>query len=148
MAVRCWHQDLTQRPNMTEVVRFLRKLLMVPLSMEADLRDFFEVCKTQGRDGQGEKAQEFADELDEVRHAERRNVHSSHHKSRHLTTLVFPRKNGTSTCGTRKSCVVTLSSFRPRSCSRKNLSNWRLTPLTRVVTRVCSKRPSRVVLLW
>ena len=55
---------------MTEVVGLLRELLTSSLSMEADLRDFLEVCKTQGRDGQGGRAQEFVDELDEVRHTE------------------------------------------------------------------------------
>ena len=62
--------------------------------MEAALYDFFEAYKSQGRDGRREKAQEFANELDEVRHVERHNGNSSHHKSRHLTTQVFPRKNG------------------------------------------------------
>ena len=38
------------------------------LSMEAALYDFFEAYKSQGRDGQAERAQEFANELDEVRH--------------------------------------------------------------------------------
>ena len=78
---------------MKEVVGLLRKILAPPLSMEADLFDFFGAYKTRGRDGQREKAQEFADELDEVRHAERHNIYSSHHESRHLTTRVFARKN-------------------------------------------------------
>ena len=148
MTVRCWHQDPAQRPNMTEVAGFLRELSLSPFFMEAGLRDFFETCKIQGRDGRGEKAREFVDELDEVRHAERHNVNSSHHKSRYLTTQLFHRKNGNNICGTCKSCAVLLTFFRPRSCSRKNPSNWRLLPLTRVVTRVCSRGPSRVVLLW
>ena len=67
MTVRCWDQDPTQRPNMTEVVKLLRKMLRLSLSMEGDLDEFFEACKSQGRDGQGERAQEFADDLDEVR---------------------------------------------------------------------------------
>ena len=94
MTVRCWHQDPTQRPKMTEVIGLLSELLMSSLSMEGDLRDFFKVCETEGRDGQGEKAREFADELDEVCYAERQNINPSHHKSRHLTTQVFSRKNG------------------------------------------------------
>lgn len=47
---------------------------MSSLSMEAHLHDFFEVCKSQGKDGQQEKAQEFADELDEVRYAGRHHL--------------------------------------------------------------------------
>ena len=79
---------------MTEVVGLLRELQMSSLFMEADLRDFLEVCKTRGMDGQGEKARKFADKLDEVRHIVRHNVNSSHHRSRHLTTRIFLRKNG------------------------------------------------------
>ena len=94
MTVRCWHQDPAQRPNIKEVIGLLRELLASSLSIEADLHGFFEVCKARGRDGQGEKAREFADELDEVRHAERHSINSSHRKSRHLTTQVFTRKYG------------------------------------------------------
>ena len=79
---------------MTEMIGLLRELLVYSLSMEADLRGFSEVCKTQGRDGQGEKAREFTAELDEVRHAERRDVNSSHCASRHSTIQTFSRKNG------------------------------------------------------
>ena len=122
MTVRCWHEDPAQRPSITEVAGFLRKLSASPVSMDTDLRNFFEACKTQSRDGQEETAQGFADELDEVRHAERHNVNSSHHKSRHLATQVFPGKNGSNTCGTCKSCVVFLTFFRPRFHSRKNPS--------------------------
>lgn len=78
---------------MTEVLELLCEMVVSSLSMEAGLRDFFEVCKTQGKDGRGEKAQGFADELDEVRHTEMHITNSSHHKSRHLTTQVFARKN-------------------------------------------------------
>ena len=74
MILRCLHKDPVQRPNMSEVVGLLRELLMSSISREADLRDFLEICKTRGRDGQGEKAQEFADELDMVRHTERHNI--------------------------------------------------------------------------
>ena len=148
MTVRCWHQDPAQRPSITEVTGFLRELSVSAMSMEANLLDFFEVCKTSGRDGQREKAQEFVDELDEVRHVERRNVRSSHHKSRHSTTQVFPRKNGSNICGTCKSYVALLTFFRPRSCSRKNPSIRSLFPLTRAVTRVCSRRPSTSALSW
>ena len=70
MTCRCWHQDPAQRPNITEVAGLLRELSLSPLSMEADLLNFFQVCKTQSRDHR-ERAQEFANELDEVRHAER-----------------------------------------------------------------------------
>ena len=79
---------------MTEVVELLHELLASSLSLETDLHGFFKVCVTQGRDGRGERAQEFADELDEVRHTERHSVNFSNHRSRHLTTWVFPRKNG------------------------------------------------------
>ena len=92
--LRCLQKDPARQPNMTEVVGLLREMLMASLSMEADLRDFFEVCKTRGRDGQGEKAQKFADELDEVRHTERHNIKISYHRSRRLTIRVFSRKNG------------------------------------------------------
>ena len=142
----CWHQDPAQRPNMTEVIGLLSELLMSSLSMEGDLRDFFKVCETQGRDGLGEKAREFADELDEVCYAERLNTNPSHHKSRHLTTRVFSRKNGRNIYGTCKNYVAPLTFFHPRFYSRKNPSNENLSPLTRVATRVCSKQPSRSAL--
>ena len=79
---------------MTEVVGLLRELLMYSLSMDADLHDFLEVCKTRGMDDQGGKAWKLADELDEVRHTESHNVSSSHHRSRHLATRIFLGKNG------------------------------------------------------
>ena len=148
MTLRCWHEDPAQRPSITEVAGFLRKLSVSPASMEADLCDFFEVCKTQCRDGQGEKAQGFADELDEVRHAERHNVNSSHPEPRHLTTHIFPRKNGSNTCGTCKNCVMLLTFFHLRFHSCKNPSNWSLLPLNRGVTRVCSRQPSSGAPLW
>ena len=94
--------------------------LSVSPSMEADLRDFFEACKTRGRDGQGEKAREFSNELDKVRHAEKHNANSSHPKFRHLTTQIFRRKNGSDTCRPCKSCAVPLTIFRPRFYSHKN----------------------------
>ena len=78
MTLRCLHQDPAQRPNMKDVVGLLREMVVSSLSMEADLRNFFKVCKTQGRDGQREKAQEFADELDEVRHTKMHIANSSH----------------------------------------------------------------------
>ena len=82
-------------PSMTEVVELLHELLASSLSLETHLHDFFKACVTQGRDGRGEEAQEFADELDEVCHTERHtSVDPSNHRSRHLTTWVFPRKNG------------------------------------------------------
>ena len=94
MTLRCMHPDPCERPDMTEVVGLLRKMATSSLSMEADLLNFFEVCKDQGRDGQQEKAQEFADELDEVRYTEMRIDSSSHRKSRRSITQVFTRKNG------------------------------------------------------
>ena len=97
MALRCMDRDPDERPDMTEVVGFLRKMVISSLSIEADLLDFFKVCKAQGRDGRREKAQEFADELDEVRHTEIRIASSSHHKSRHSITQAFARKNGSNT---------------------------------------------------
>ena len=97
MTLRCMHLDPGEHPDMTEVIGLLRKMVISSLSMEADLLDFFEVCKARGRDGRQEKAQEFADELDEVRHTEIRIDGSSHHRSRHSITQVFPRKNGSNT---------------------------------------------------
>ena len=94
MTLRCLHRDPAQRPNMMAVVGLLCEMVVSSLSMEAALRDFFKVCKTQGRDGRGEKAQEFADELDEVRYTEILIAGSSHRKSRHLTTQDFSRTNG------------------------------------------------------
>ena len=94
MTLHCFHSDPAQQPNMTEVVGLLRELLMSSFSMETNLRNFLEVCKTRGVDGQGEKAQKFADKLDEVRHIDWHNINSSHHGSRHLATQIFPRKNG------------------------------------------------------
>ena len=85
MTVCCWDQDPVQRPAMTEVVRLLRELLVSSLSIEADLRDFFQVYKSWGRDNQGEKAQEFADRLDEVRHDVGHNIRAPHHTSRFST---------------------------------------------------------------
>ena len=92
--LRCMHQNPTQRPDIMEVIELLRELMMSSLSMEADLRDFFEVCKTRGRDGQGEKARQFADELDEVRRTESHSINTSYHRSRCLTARAFSRKNG------------------------------------------------------
>ena len=68
MTVRCWDQDPVQRPAMTEVVRLLREVLVSSFSIEDDLNDFFQVRRTWGRVDQREKAQEFADMLDKVRH--------------------------------------------------------------------------------
>ena len=92
MTVRCWHQDSAQRPTMPEVVVLLRELLMPSHSIKADLGDFFRVCRTQGKDGQGEKAQEFADMLDEVRHTERHNIRSPHYISRFSTMRISTKK--------------------------------------------------------
>ena len=65
MTVRCWHQDPALRPTMAEMVGLLRKLL-ASLSIEADLSDFLQACKTWDKGDQGKKAQEFADRLDKV----------------------------------------------------------------------------------
>ena len=94
MALRCFHEDPAQQPNITEVIGLLHELLMPSLSIEADFRNFLEVCKARGMDGQGWKAQKFADKLDEVRHTESHKINSSYRRSRHLTTRIFPRKNG------------------------------------------------------
>ena len=147
MTVRCWHEDPTQRPAIAEVVGLLRKMLASSLSMEADLSDFFEVCKAQGRGNREEKAQQFADELDEVCHTEMHNVNSSHHESRHLTTQAFVGKNGSNICRICKSCVALLTSFRPLFRFHRNPSNKRSLPLIRVVSRVCSRRHSTGALL-
>ena len=147
MIVRCWNEVPARRPSMTEVVGLLSKMMVSSFSMEADFRDFFEVCKSRGRDGQREKAQEFADELDEVRHTEMRITNSSHRNSRHLTTKTFTRKNGNNTYGTCKSCVAPLTFFRPHFCSHRNPSNQRPPPLIWAVTRACSGQPSRGALL-
>ena len=73
MTVRCWRQDPTQRPKMMEVVELLDELLASSLSIEADLDNFFHTRQALGKDEQVQKAQQFADRFDNVRHAE---VHS------------------------------------------------------------------------
>ena len=93
MTVRCWDQDPVQRPAMTEVVRLLRKVLVSSFSIEDDLNDFFQVRRTWGRVDQREKAQEFADMLDKVRHTERDNIRSPHHTSRFSTMRIFTNKS-------------------------------------------------------
>ena len=105
MTVRCWHQDPAQRPTMTGVVRLLReshlsslsvpprKPLVPSLSIEADLTDFFRMCKTWAKDDQREKAQDFADRFDEVRHTERHNTRFPHHTPRFLTVQIFTNEN-------------------------------------------------------
>ena len=79
MTVRCWHQDPAQRPTMTEVIELLRELLVSSLSIEADLNDFLQACKTWEKDDQEKKAQELADRLDEVRRTGGYNIASSHY---------------------------------------------------------------------
>ena len=86
MTVRCWDQDPAQRPMMSEVVGVLHGSFVSSRSIEADLCDFFKLNRTLDGDGQEEKALEFADSLDEVRHTERHNLTCPHHKSRFLTT--------------------------------------------------------------
>ena len=61
---------------MAEVVELLRELLVQSHSIEADPPDFLQLCKTLAKEDQREKAQEFADRLDEVRHTERHNIRS------------------------------------------------------------------------
>ena len=92
MTVHCWHQDPVQRPKMTEVVGFLRELLVLSLSIDTDLGGFFKVYKTRGNDDRREKAQEFADRLDEVRHTEGHDIRSFHYASRFLIMQIFKRK--------------------------------------------------------
>ena len=91
MTALSWHQDPAQRPTMAEVIRPLRDLAMS--SMEADLADFFQACKTGDKGDQREKAQEFADMLDEVRHIQRHNIRSSDHISRFSKTWMFTNEN-------------------------------------------------------
>lgn len=76
MTVHCWHQDPAQRPTMTQVVEHMRELLAASLTIEADLNDFFQACKTWDRDDQCKKAQEFVDRFAEVRHIKGHNVGS------------------------------------------------------------------------
>ena len=97
MTVRCWHQDPAQRPTMTEVVGFLREILASSHSIEADLNDFFQVCKTMGKEDQGEKAQVFADRLDEVRRTEKHNIRSPYLTPRFLTMQTLTNKNANNT---------------------------------------------------
>ena len=78
---------------MTRVVVLLRELIVLSLSMEADLRGFLQESKTWGKEDQGEKAQEFADRLDEVRHTEGHIITSPHHASRFLTLRIFTNEN-------------------------------------------------------
>ena len=91
--VRCWNQDPAQRPTMAEVVELLRELLVSSHSTEADLNEFFQVCKTLGKDDRTKKAQEFADRLDEVRYSERYNMRSPHLTSRFLKMQISTNKN-------------------------------------------------------
>ena len=78
---------------MAEVVELLRGLLVLPRSIEEDPRDFFQVCKTFCKEDQGEKAQEFADRLDEVRNTERHNIRSPYLTSGFLTMQTLTNKN-------------------------------------------------------
>ena len=118
MTIRCWHQDPAQRPMMTEVVELLRELLVLPRTVETDPRDFLQVCKTLAKENQGEKAQDFADRLDEVRHTEKYNIRSPHHTSRFLKIRTSTNKNAKNIWGTCKSCVVPLAFSHPHSRSR------------------------------
>ena len=82
MALRCRHQDLAERPMMAEVVGLLRELVASSPPIETDLYDLFQTYEIQGKNDQAEKAQEFADGLDEVRRTGRHNIRSPHHTSR------------------------------------------------------------------
>lgn len=55
---------------MAEVVEVLDELLASSLSIEADLNNFFHVRQALGKDEQVQKAQEFADRFDHVRHTD------------------------------------------------------------------------------
>ena len=78
---------------MTKVVGLLHESPVSSLSVEVDLSDFFQVCKTRGKGRQGEKAQEFTDMLDEVRPTERCNTGSSYHTSRFLIMQILINEN-------------------------------------------------------
>ena len=94
MVVRCWSQDPAQRPTITEATRPLYESLVSSLSIEADLNDFFQACKAQDKDDHGEKAQQFTDRLDEVRHTKRHNFRPSYHTSRSLAMQILINGNG------------------------------------------------------
>lgn len=68
MTIRCCHQDPAQRPNMEEMIGFFRRSLLYSRFKEADPRNSFEACKTQGRDGLAEEARGFTEELDKARY--------------------------------------------------------------------------------
>jgi len=146
MTVRCWHQDPAQRPTMTEVVELLRELLVSSLSIEADLNGLLQAYKTWDKDGQGKKAQEFADRLDEVCHTEGHAIASSHHISRFLMLQIFTDEDA-NICGLCKSYVVTSAFFHPRLSSRQHPLNAMLLPLPQAATRRCTGQPLMVVLL-
>ena len=74
VTIRCWNKDPAKRPAMAEVVGLLRELLASSLPIESDLSDFFQACNTLGGNDQKEKAQEFADSLDEVRRDKKYNL--------------------------------------------------------------------------
>jgi len=93
MTSRCWLKDPTQRPAVAEVIGILHEFLIYSLSIEATLRDFISACGTWDEDNQGKTAQEFADRLDEVCHAERHSIRSTHYTSRSLTNQIFTNKN-------------------------------------------------------
>lgn len=78
---------------MTEVIGLLHDLLAFSLSIEAGLSDFFHACGTWDEDSQRQRAQEFGDRLDEVRHAERHNIRSPHYTSRFLIMRIFMNEN-------------------------------------------------------
>jgi len=141
MTVHCWHQDPAQRPTMTEVVGLIRELLVASLSIEADLSDFFQACKTWGRDDQGEKAQEFADRLDEVCCDVGRNIRIPHHAPRFLTMQIFANINANNISGTCEDCAVPSTFFHPRSRSRRHLLTAMMLPSPQAATRPCTRQP-------
>ena len=140
MTVCCWLRDPTQRPAMTEVIGLLQEILTSSFSIEAGLMDFLQVCKNQGKDGQGEKVQEFADRLDEVRQL-RDTTSDSHHMSRVLKVQIFMKKNASSIWHTCDGCAVPLAFFHPRSCSHQNSLNVMLLPSTQAATQSCTRQP-------
>ena len=58
------------------MVGLLREFLAASLTIEADLNDFFQACKTLDREDQCKKAQVFADKFAEVRHTKGHNIGS------------------------------------------------------------------------
>ena len=71
---------------MMEVVELLDELLASSLSIEADLNNFFHGRQALGKDEQVQKAQEFADRFDEVRHTDTYSIRLTDYATR-LSTM-------------------------------------------------------------